>query len=115
MFSKSSPCSLGQYGSCSTAHQPAELSENISQNLFHNLPPQTLEITGMLKWCAWKGVRLNCSSIFTMFPTDRGMCCSFNKQRAEAMFKDSKYRDSITKFTDRDKETSFQSSEVPEW
>ena len=28
-----------------------------------------------------------------MFPTDRGMCCSFNKQRAEDMFNEGKYRD----------------------
>ena len=50
-----------------------------------------------------------------MFPTDRGMCCSFNKQRAEDMFKEGKYRDSVAKLTNRDKETSFQSSELPEW
>ena len=56
-------------------------------------PIQTLAPLGMLKWCAWKGRPLSCSSIFTMFPTDRGMCCSFNKQRAEDMFNEGKYRD----------------------
>ena len=34
----------------------------------------------MIKRCIWKGVRVSCSSIFSMYPTDRGMCCSFNKQ-----------------------------------
>ena len=33
---------LGQHASCSTAQQPVELSENISQNLFFPLPPQTV-------------------------------------------------------------------------
>ena len=50
-----------------------------------------------------------------MFPTDRGMCCSFNKQRAEDMFKEGKYRDSVAKFIKRDRETSLQNTEIPEW
>ena len=72
-------------------------------------------VTGILKWCAWKGLRLNCSSIFTMFPTDRGMCCSFNMLKAEEMFRESKYRDSIAKFTQRDRDMSFDDSTVPDW
>ena len=100
--------------------------------------------------CWSSGWSLSCSSVFTMFPTDRGMCCSFNKQMAEDMFNEGKYRDdknmvpklrefdshlfivmerfhatyspsffptrdSVTKLTNRDKETSFQSSQTPEW
>ena len=43
MFSESwSPCLLSQHGSCSTVQQPVEVSVNILQNLFHNLPPQTV-------------------------------------------------------------------------
>ena len=68
-----------------------------------------------MKWCAWKGVRVSCASIFTMFPTDRGMCCSFNMQRAEEMFRDSKYKELITKFEQRDKNMSFDNSTIPEW
>ena len=40
MFSVSSPCLLGQHGSCSTDQQPMELLENIVQNLIYKLPPQ---------------------------------------------------------------------------
>ena len=47
MFSESSPCLLGEHGSCSTAQRPVELSENILQNLFHNLPPQTCASTSV--------------------------------------------------------------------
>ena len=43
MFSWSSPCLLGQHGSCSTAQLPVDLSENMLQNLFPNLPPQTVQ------------------------------------------------------------------------
>ena len=42
MFSGSSHCLLGQHGSCSSAQLPVELSENMLQNLFLNLPPQTV-------------------------------------------------------------------------
>ena len=42
MFSESSACLLGQHGRCSSAQLPVKLSENIFQNLLHNLPPQTV-------------------------------------------------------------------------
>ena len=41
MFSKSSPCFLGQHAICSTAQRPGELSENILHNLRNKLPPLT--------------------------------------------------------------------------
>ena len=42
MFSGSSPCFLGQHGRCSSAQLPVELAETMLQNLFLNLPPQTV-------------------------------------------------------------------------
>ena len=42
LFSWSSPCLLGQDGSCSSAKLPVEPSENMLQNLLLNLPPQTV-------------------------------------------------------------------------
>ena len=50
-----------------------------------------------------------------MFPTDRGMCCSFNMQKAEEMFRESKYKQFITKLERRDKDMSFENSTIPEW
>ena len=44
MFSESSPCLLGQQGSCSAAQRPGELSENMLQNPRNKLPPQTVDI-----------------------------------------------------------------------
>ena len=42
MFSGSSPCLLGQHGICSSAQLPVELSEDMLQNIFLTLPPQTV-------------------------------------------------------------------------
>ena len=50
-----------------------------------------------------------------MYPTDRGMCCTFNKQKAEAMFKESRYQTQIHKLTDQDKNLSFENSSIPSW
>ena len=58
---------------------------------------------------------MNCSSIFTMFPTDRGMCCAFNMKKAEDMFKESKYTEMMTELMGRDRERSFQDSSLPDW
>ena len=43
MFSGSSPCLLGQHGSCSSAQLPVELVENMQQNLFLDLPPHSVQ------------------------------------------------------------------------
>ena len=48
--------------------------------------------TAMIKRCEWKGVKVPCARIFTMFPTDRGMCCTFNLDAADKMFKASSYQ-----------------------
>ena len=47
---------------------------------------------GMIKDCEWKGQKINCSAIFQTTPSDRGMCCTFNVEAAEKMFKDENYR-----------------------
>jgi hypothetical protein len=68
----------------------------------------------MLKSCTWKGLSLPCSSIFTMFPTDRGMCCSFNMEKANALFRQSKYTQMMDKLINRDRRMSFEDATVPE-
>jgi hypothetical protein len=45
----------------------------------------------MIKQCMWKGMEIDCSAIFKTFPTDRGMCCTFNMAKAEEMFQQSQY------------------------
>ena len=56
----------------------------------------------VIKNCAWKGLEINCSAIFKTLPTDRGMCCTFNMERAEKIFKESKYSQMVQKMQDTD-------------
>ena len=58
---------------------------------------------------------VSCSAIFAMQPTDRGMCCSFNKERAEDMFRESRYREQMVKMTAQDESRSKEDSKLPEW
>ena len=67
----------------------------------------------MIKSCKWKGLKVSCSAIFSMQPTDQGMCCSFNKQKADEMFHTSPYQEQLTRLARQDKEKSHHSSEVP--
>lgn len=69
----------------------------------------------MLKKCSWKGKEMSCSAIFETFPTDRGMCCTFNMKKAEEIFRSTKYQQLIKKLQNRDANDSFTSSKLPEW
>ena len=50
-----------------------------------------------------------------MQPTDRGMCCAFNKEKADKMFKASRYQEQIIKMDSNDKMNSYENSSVPDW
>jgi hypothetical protein len=45
----------------------------------------------ILSNCKWKGQDVPCSAIFSQFPTEKGMCCSFNMKAAEEMFQGETY------------------------
>ena len=45
----------------------------------------------ILRDCKWKGQTVPCLSIFSQFPTDKGMCCSFNMKAAEEIFQGETY------------------------
>ena len=72
---------------------------------------------GMLKACYWKGYSVPCSKIFTTFPTDQGMCCTFNMESAERMFQEGKYQDMVMSMQTRDRNLSFDrnSQLPPDW
>ena len=61
----------------------------------------------ILKYCEWKGLKMPCSTIFTTFPTDRGMCCSFNMKAAEEMFNGETYPKLVQTMQMEDKKNSF--------
>ena len=61
----------------------------------------------MLKSCMYRGMELPCSELFTTFPTDQGMCCTFNVRKADEMFKTSEYQKMVDFMQTRDKNMSF--------
>ncbi len=61
----------------------------------------------LIKSCIWKGIKMPCSKIFTTYPTDQGMCCTFNMDKAESMFKESAYQEMIMMMQTRDKNLSY--------
>jgi len=69
--------------------------------------------SALLQYCEWKGMPIACSAIFTTFPTDQGMCCSFNMKAADEIYVESAYRDMLQSMQASDKNTSFLSSNVP--
>jgi len=76
----------------------------------------TSEIDGeraILRSCKWKGVSIPCSAIFTTFPTDRGMCCSFNIQAADSIFLSGTFTKQLKKMQVNDKNYSVIESKLP--
>jgi hypothetical protein len=70
---------------------------------------------GILKKCSWKGLTMSCASIFTTFPTDKGMCCSFNMKAADEMFAESQYSTLVMQLQREDLNASFENSTHPDW
>ena len=58
---------------------------------------------GMLKSCIWQGEEFPCSELFRAFPTNQGMCCSFNIKNANEMFQKSQYNQILDAMQSRDK------------
>ena len=67
----------------------------------------------LLKYCEWKGVPISCAAVFDTFPTDRGMCCSFNMKRADTVYKGELYAKTIHSLQDFDNAHSFSDSRLP--
>ena len=67
---------------------------------------------GMLKSCFWMGVQIPCSQIFKSVPTDRGICCSFNLENAETMFKSRRFYERVISLQGGDKKRAFLQGEV---
>ena len=72
-------------------------------------------LTGLIKKCLWRGRPVSCAAIFTKQPTDQGMCCSFNKEKAEDMFTEGRYQDHLMKMTAQDATQARGGSRLPEW
>ena len=69
----------------------------------------------VIKYCEWKGVPISCAAIFSSYPTDQGMCCSFNMKAANEIYQSGSYSDIITKMQNGDDSISFENSTKPSW
>ena len=49
-----------------------------------------------LSYCEWQGLHVPCATIFSTFPSDQGMCCTFNFKAAEDLFLGETYSQLIT-------------------
>ena len=58
----------------------------------------------IIKKCYWKEKAISCPAIFRTLPTDRGMCCVFNMNKAEEIFQESIYAKLIQTSQDKDLE-----------
>ena len=69
----------------------------------------------LVKRCYWKGKPMSCSSIFFTRPTDRGMCCTFNMEKAENIFRKSRYASALSAMQEQDRSLGFEDDTLPEW
>jgi hypothetical protein len=68
----------------------------------------------LLKECSWKGIKIPCGLIFSKSITDNGICCSFNKAKADEIFVKSNYVKTIQELQQLD-QISEVYPDVPGW
>ncbi len=69
----------------------------------------------ILKLCQWKGKTIPCSAIFTTFPTDKGMCCTFNMKAAEDIFRGKIYSELVASRQREDNFSAFANISDATW
>jgi hypothetical protein len=61
----------------------------------------------ILKYCEWNGKQVPCTSIFSTYPTDQGMCCTFNMKAANELFSGETYPEVILTLQQMEKPIEF--------
>lgn len=67
----------------------------------------------LLRYCEWKGTPISCAAIFNTFPTDRGMCCSFNIDSADEIFSGNIFPGLINSLDSQDRNNTFTNPNPP--
>ena len=67
-----------------------------------NISSKYKDQRSLIKQCYWKDTEVDCSAIFKATPTDKGICCTFNLEKAEKMFKKSIFEKTIKKLQEMD-------------
>jgi amiloride-sensitive sodium channel len=81
-----------------------------------NLTTDSMDDPGsVIKYCEWKGIPISCSAIFSSFPTDQGICCSFNMKAADDIYQHESYSHKIIELQSKDAAESFTNTTLPEW
>jgi hypothetical protein len=70
------------------------------------------ENNSVLKYCEWKGKQVPCAAIFSTYPTDQGMCCTFNMKAANELFSGETYPEMIQTLQHMDRPTKFLKTTV---
>ena len=73
-----------------------------------NVTSDAADQMSIIKRCSWKEKDIPCPLIFKTLPTDRGMCCSFNMEKAEELFEKSKYADMVQTMQNQDMGNRYQ-------
>ncbi len=71
--------------------------------------------SALLKMCFWKNVEIPCAAIFDKYPTDHGLCCSFNMQSANEIFHSGKFSETISKLQNEEADLAFQNKTKLSW
>ena len=78
-----------------------------------NVTAKTNGERSVLRYCEWKGVPISCAAIFSPYPTDSGMCCSFNMKAADEIYQAGPYPDIINILQKADDASSFTDTTPP--
>jgi hypothetical protein len=69
----------------------------------------------ILKLCQWKGKKVPCSAIFKKVATDKGVCCAFNKPKADQIFAKSTYTTIIERLENEEKMAAMDKITSPDF
>ena len=72
-----------------------------------NITSTAKDELSMIKKCSWKEKEMPCQAIFKTLPTDRGMCCSFNMEKAENIFQKSTFSDLVQNMQEFDRTNRY--------
>ena len=78
-----------------------------------NMTSKVKDELSLIKRCYWKGKEISCASVFVTRSTDRGMCCTFNMEKADKIFRKGQYGEIVMAMQTKDKLGSFDINELP--
>ena len=76
-----------------------------------DLTSDSLHEKSVVKQCIWKGEIVNCSSVFTLTPTDRGMCCRFDIRPPGQIFQANRWTTNMEQRREVDRRRSLDSGD----